>query len=110
VSVHSKLLGTNDAVGTGAVTIVTSDATHRIIVKQLTVQNKHTAAIRIAFLLYNGATVLARFNLYLTAAANSAGDTLLVPCWIVLTEGYHMECAVTAGTASVSVSGTALSL
>ena len=106
MGVHSELLGFNDAVGTGAVTIVTSDSTKRIIVKSITVQNKHTAAIRVAFLLYNGATVLARFNVYCTAAANSNGDTVLLLPWIVLTEGYHMECAVTAGTASVSVSGT----
>jgi hypothetical protein len=109
MGVHSDLLGTNDGVGTGAVTIVTSDVTKRIIVKCITLQNKHTAAIRVAILLYDGATVLARFNRYL-GVANSAGDTEIINCWIVLTEGYHMECAGTAGTFSISVSGSKLDL
>lgn len=109
MSVHSVLLGTNESLGTGSTTIYTAPSTKRAIVKFITVQNKAATPTRVAVLLYNGATLLARFNLYV-GLANSSGDTVLVPVWIVVTENYHVEAAATQASVSISLSGTELQL
>lgn len=109
MSVATKQLGWNNAVGTTQVTLYTCPSGHRTIVKSLVVRNGAVGSNILAVAILSGGVVAGAMRLYL-AAGGTNGDTELLQPWMVMEAGDALIAQATAASVVVFASGAELTL
>lgn len=109
MAVHSTQLGHDAVLSSSTVTLYTTPANKRTIMKSVVCKNLHNAANFVAITFTNTSGDLGYYVLYM-AASGSQGDSVDWTPWVVLNAGDKIEAIAQSGNVGIIVSGAELSL